>query len=512
MKGSKYELTVSEQKAVNDYLESKGLPTWINLTFADLIDPCLASQYSEIRTRSAIFNAPESYTTELSPTIKIKTPLIAANMECVTDVDMVVAIEREGGLGIIPQMLSLESRLEKLERIARHQCAFIADPLTIEPNKTLLEAEALMAKFGINGLIVVEGKKPVGILSHRDWRHEKDKGKLVSELMGGGRLRELKVALAGISFDEAAKILYEHRIEKLPLVNGNGELVGLHTASGIFYKEYYPRASRDENGQFLKVGSIGVGEYFTDDHLRQVAEQVEKGICLLMIDTARSNAINAVEALVAIKNHFPMLEVMIGNIDTPEGAKALFENGADIIKVGIGPGDSCRTREVGIGLPQVSAIAKCAAIAKFYNKCVVGDGGMKMPGDVAKTIIAGAHAAMSGYLFIRTEEAKAESEYIEGGPAVNNELIKVKKYIGSSSYDAQKQRVELGNLKEIKRPEGVSKWVPVICTVEEQVNDILWGLASAMSYLGVWNLKELREKTRFELQTKSGLIEGIKRQ
>lgn len=504
---SKYELTVSEQKAVNDYLESKGLPTNINVTFGDL---CLPSKDSDVRSRAAIYARPDAFTTELAPGITLGIPLISANMECVTGVQMAIAIERDGGLGIIPQMLPLKERLDMLEEIGRAECALIDQPLTIGPDKTLKEAKQVM-RLEISSLVVVDGnRRPIGILSRRDWKHETNENKLVHQLMGGKR--KLYVVKSGSSLEEAGEIMKKHRIEKLPIVGKNGRLIGLFTDRGVFYKDYYPRATRDEKGRFFRIGSIGVGEYFNKERLYEVEAQLKKGIRMLLIDTARAHSVNAREALLAVKKSFPKLPVMIGNVDGPEGAKALFECGADVVKVGIGPGDACTTRETGVGRPQISAIAMCKAIAKLYDKTIVGDGGTKSPGDVAKAIIAGADAVMCGYQIFGTSESKATdfSMVVKGGD-LDGEEVRVKIYEGSASFQAQQKRLQRGDLDRMREPEGRIKVVPVTSTLHKKIETILWKLCSTMSYHGVWSVKEMRENVKAELQSRAGLIEGIKR-
>lgn len=492
----KYDLTTSDQEAVNAFLISKGLPLNINVTFGDI---ALPENGSEIRSRSEI----QDFRVQLTPDIKLEVPILSANMECVTGVRMVVAIEREGGLGIIPQMLPIKERLAMLEKIGRSQCALIDNPLTITPEKTLAEAKALMDKYGIFSLVVVNSDyKPIGILSTRDWRYETDSAKSVGDLMGGKR--KLYVASRNIAFEEAAKILRRHRIEKLPLISKSGVLAGLLTAHGVFYKHHFPRAARDDKGRFLRVGSIGVGREFLKQHLSEVEAQVRKGICMLLIDTARAFSVNTREAIAAVKSRFPKLPLMVGNVSTPKGAKFLFEAGADVVKVGQGPGEACRTREVGVGIPQISAIAKCAAIAKLYGKTVIGDGGIKGPGDVARALIAGANSVMLGNLLVGTEESEAV-------PRLNKDGIKVKIYEGSASFEAQLKRTNRGTLDRLRRPEGIAKEVPVTGTVKERVDDILDGLRSAMSYFGVRSVKEMQEKVKFELQTQAGLFEGLKR-
>ncbi|MEK7192207.1 MAG: IMP dehydrogenase [Patescibacteria group bacterium] len=503
-----YDLTKQEWDFINNYLQSKGLPVDRNVTFGDIPMP---DMYSEVRSRSEIEKAVDSFTTELYPGIKLRIPFVLANMVCVSDAEAIVAMEREGGLGIPPQMISRKERLKILDRVGRAESAYIKNPLTIGPNKTLAEAKKLMDEYsGINSLVVVdENKKPIGILSTRDWAYEIDENRKVLDLMGGKR--KLYKAAQDISLSEASKILRKHRIEKLPLINRKGVLTGLMTAYGLFYERHHPRATRDDKGRFLKVGSIGVGRNFTSEHLKEVELQVRKGIAMLLIDTARAFSINTKEAVEAVKKHFPKLPLIVGNTSTPEGAKALFEWGADIVKVGIGPGEACRTREIGVGIPQLSAVAKCAAIAEMVRKSgrpatIIADGGMKSPGDVAKALIAGANAIMSGSMFIGTEESAIEHYW-------NDQGLKVKDYIGSASSYAQRERIGRGNLNRERRAEGVVvKGVPVIGTMKEVIDQILGGLASFMSYQGVRTVAELREKGRFDKpQSPAGLYEGVKK-
>jgi IMP dehydrogenase len=499
-----YHLTKSEEQFINQWLKARGLPTKINVTYGDMTIP---ERYSEIRSRLGI----DDFSTQLTHDLSIDMPVILANMECLAGARAIVAIEREGGLGIVPQMIPINQRLEILEKVGRANSAYVGEPLTISPNKTLAQAKAIMKKFGIYSLVVIdENRRPIGILSTRDWKYEGDDNRLVSALMGGKR--KLYVAPKDISFEEAAKILRKYRIEKLPLVDKKWRLCGLITAHGLFYKWHYPRATRDEkHGRFLRVGSIGVGRTFTKKHLAEVEAQVRKGICMLLIDTARAFSINTEEAIKAVKKRFPKLPLMVGNVSTPEGAKFLFSLGVDIVKVGQGPGEACRTREVGVGIPQLSAVAKCAAVAYLFNekdgrcRTIVADGGIKNAGDIAKAIIAGASAVMCGKMFIGTEESEAH-------PYFNKQGLRVKDYIGSASFHAQQERMEKGTLDRARRPEGVKDpEIPVTGTIKSVMEDIIGGLRSSMSYRGVSSIEELRLKGKMERQTSAGLFEGIKK-
>jgi IMP dehydrogenase len=487
-------LTSKEEAAIKEFFISKGLPLDRAVTFNDVTLP---ESYSDIRSRSEIFN----FESKLVPSLKLSIPIVSANMESVTGLDLAVALEREGGLALPPQTLPISERVNLIHRIGRADSALIDEPLTVGPERKLKDAREIMAQFGVRSLVVVDGKKrPVGILSTRDWLYEKSDDILVKDLMS----KKLITAKRGISFNAAAEILNKNKIEKLPLVDKNNKLIGLITANGLFYKYRHPRATRDENGRFIRAGSIGVGRKFTPRHLREVELQVAEGISILLVDTARAFSVNTEEAIKKIKKKFPNLPLVIGNVSTAEGAKFLFENGADVVKVGQGPGFVCRTRAVGVGIPQLTAVAECAVIANRYKKSVIADGGIKNPGDLAKALIVGAKAVMLGNLLARARESASQM-------FVDEENRPVKNYTGSASFAAQWQRYRRGDLDRVRRPEGVTQVVPVVGTVKEIVEDLLSGLSSAMAYLGARNSEELYKKGSFVLQTPAGYTEGVKK-
>lgn len=487
-------LSKEERLAIEKFFLAKGLPLDRAVTFADVTLP---ERYSDIRTRSEVYD----FKTELVPGFSLAIPVVSANMESVTGLELSVALECEGGLAFPPQTLPVGERVELIERIARADSAFIENPLTARPEWTLNKAKELMAEYGVKSLIVTdEKKKVVGIFTKRDWFYENDDKTLVGDLM----TKKVITAERGVNFEKAGEILRKNKIEKLPLVGKQGGLAGLITANGLFYKYRHPRATRDDMGRFVRTGSIGVGKSFSDTHLKEVESQVKAGISLLLVDTARAFSVNTEEAVKRIKKEFPALPLVVGNVSTAEGAKFLFETGADIVKVGQGPGFACRTRAIGVGVPQLSAVAECAVIASCYGKTVIADGGMKSPGDAAKALIAGARAVMLGNMLVRAQESAAPMFVDEDGRPVKN-------YVGSASFAAQMARLERGDLSHLRRPEGVTKVVPVTGTVEEIVNDLMRGLSSTMAYLGVRNLKELREHGRFISQTSAGYVEGVKK-
>lgn len=487
-------LSNDEKLAIQEFFTEKGLPLDRAVTFQDVTLP---ENYSGIRSRSEIYD----FRTRLLPSLELAIPIVSANMESVTGLDLAVALEREGGLAFPPQTLPIAERLDLIRRIGRADSALIDKPLTVRPEQNLEEAKKLMSDFGVRSLVVVDQKnRPIGIISTRDWFYEPQDGKRVRDLMS----KKLISAPRGTSFEKAAEILRKNKIEKLPLVDKSGKLAGLITANGLFYNYRHPRATRDHNGRFIKAGSIGVGRNFTVKHLSEVEAQMKEGIAVLLIDTARAYSANTEEAIKKVKKAFPRLPLVVGNVSTADGAKFLFESGADVVKVGQGPGSVCRTRAVGVGIPQLTAVAECAVIAGRYGKTVIADGGIKSPGDLAKALIAGGAVVMSGRPFVQTKES-ASPIFLdaEGRP--------VKNYAGSASFAAQWERVSRGELRSVRRPEGITEVLSVVGTVKELIDDFLRGLSSTMAYLGARNLQELREKGRFILQTPAGHMEGVKR-
>jgi IMP dehydrogenase len=504
--------TVLEQKeveAIERFFKEKNLPLNIALTFDDVT---LKENYSKIHSRGDI----SDFRSEILPGITLNVPFVSANMQAVTGAEMIISLEREGGLGILPQTLPLNKKLEILEKVKRADCALIENPITVKPDTALFEAKKIMGN--VKSLIVVDDNQvPIGILSARDWFFKEEEEDNVKNLNVGQLMtREIITAPVGISFSVAKDIIRRRKIEKLPLVDKDGKLVGLITAHGLFYKKFYPLSLRNKLGQFIRVGSVGVGKNFTQSHIKEVETQVEMGISALLIDTARAFSVNMKNAIGKIKAAFPDLPLIGGNVSTAEGAKFLFSLGVDVVKVGQGSGHVCTTRLVGVGVPQLSAIAQCSAIAKLFNKKIISDGGIRNPGDIAKALVAGADAVMIGFLFAGTRESAAPSYTL-----FLKELgtdITVKDYVGAASFQEQLNRRNRGiagggEIKRIKRAEGIRKTVPVVGTVKERVKDLLDGLRSSMSYLGVINIGELKEKGKFvlqnSLQSSAGNTEGV---
>ena len=513
-------LSPEECKAIEGFFEEKGLPLDRAVTFDDVTVP---DDYSTTRSRSDIFTDLNAFTTDLFPNLKLNVPFIAANMESVTGYEMMVAMESLGGLAILPQFLPRDLKREILDKVRRAHSARIDNPLTIRTKRTLKEAKELMYRHKIFSLVVVdEDNRPIGILGTRDWLYEDDENQEVGSLMN----RKVITAPDDIDFEKARALLKKERIEKLPLVDARKRLTGLITAHGLFYERRFPRALRDKNGQFILVGSIGVGKFFTSSYLEDVTSQIEAGIVGLLIDTARAGSDNAFDAVRSVndetflkslqrkiprlRKEFPKLVIIVGNFSSPHIAKMLFDIGVNVVKVGIGPGNACTTRQVGIGIPQLTAVAASSVIAKMNGGTVIADGGVKNPGDAAKAIVAGASAVMIGRLIAGAEESAAEPYTIEteiGGERVE---ITVKDYIGSASYEAQKARLSRGDLDRMRRPEGRKVQVPVFGPLSYRIEDLLFGLSSHMSFVNAKDLKELREKGYFMPQTRAGHVEGSK--
>ena len=501
MDGAK--LTQEERDAIDAFLEAKNLPLNTSVTFEDVT---LSDDYSEVRSRQELHD----FSTTLIPDVlELNIPFIGANMESITNAEFIIALEREGGLGIPPQTIPLEKRCEMLERVKRASCALIEEPLTARSDMALGEAKELMRRYNVNGLVIVdEDKKPTGILSSRDWFYEENGSVKVSDLMTH-KPTEIVTAPENISFKEARQILKTNKIEKLPLVDDTGRLAGLITARGLFFEHHYPRAFRNNRGQFIRVGSVGVGERFDSRTLNEVEAQLKYGITALAIETARANSINTKDVVTEIRKAFPKLPLIVGNVATPEATKMLCELGTKVVKVGQGSGDACTTRKTGIGIPQLTAVAQCSVIAKRYGSTVISDGGIRYPGDVAKAIIGGASAVMIGSLFAGTEESAAIAHRYNS-KEFGREIL-VKDYLGAASYEEQLKRVQRGDLDRIRRPEGGKRIIPVIGPLKRQLDELLDGLRSTMSYRGVRNFDELAERGRFTRQTRSGFEEGIKR-
>ena len=504
------ELSKGTKDAINEYLAKKNLPLDIAVTFDDVWIP---EQFSGTRSRKEIWSLPsKSFRESIGKGIALNYPVLSANMISVTGLNMARAMLRAGGGYFLPQMLNLESRTGILEQIKRTDSALIEgnSVLVTTPWQKLKEARAHMERHNIWTLVVINNeteRKVVGILSPRDWRREMDHECSVAALMT--RVVHSVDALA--SLDVVKVLMRKNKIEKLPIVDHAGRLQGLYTAHGVFYEMDHPLATRDTLGGFTLFGSVRVGREITKETKQELECQAKLGVKVMLFDTARGYAINLKELLQFSAKEYPQFVNVVGNVSSAEGASALFEWGAHIVKVNQGRGSQCRTsRQTGVGQPQITAIAETSVIAKEYGGKIIADGGMKSPGDVAKAFIAGAHFVMTGSRLVGTYESPPQSEY-----KLDKETGKyymVKKYEGSASLEAQKKRIFEGTLDEFRQPEGEWEYFPVVGSVRDAIPELFEVIASSMSYHGMTTLDEFREIGHFggKLQTKAGHEEGVK--
>ena len=447
------------------------------ITFEDeLLDP----QYSEV-TPNMI-----DLTTNLTKNIKLNIPLMSAGMDTVTEHRMAIAMARQGGIGIIHKNMSIEAQAEEVDKVKRSENGVITDPFSLTPEHTLADADALMGKFRISGVPITEGRKLVGIITNRDLKFETDYTKKIKESMTS---EGLITAKEGITLEEAKKILASARKEKLPIVDDNFNLKGLITIKDIEKTIKYPLAAKDAQGRLLCGAGVGI----TANVLERVAALVDAKVDVVVLDSAHGHSENVLKCLRMIKEKYPDLQVIAGNVATGEGTRALIEAGADAVKVGIGPGSICTTRIVaGIGVPQITAIMNSYAVAKEYGIPIIADGGIKYSGDMTKAIAAGGNVCMMGSIFAGCEESPGTFELFQGR--------KYKVYRGMGSIAAMengsKDRYFQSDAKKLV-PEGVEGRVAYKGNVEDTVFQLMGGLRSGMGYCGTSTIEELKENGRF---------------
>ena len=437
-------------------------------------------------------------TTRLSDDITLNIPLMSAAMDTVTESRLAIAMAREGGIGIIHKNMSIDSQAENIDRVTRSEHGVITDPFYLYPECLLSDAVALMNKYRISGVPITDHDgKLVGILTNRDMRFETDYTQKIGDIMTKDRL---VTAPEGTSLDEAQKILGKHRIEKLPIVDKQFRLKGLITIKDIEKAIQYPNSAKDKNGRLLVGAAIGS----TGNYMDRAAALVDAKVDCIVLDSAHGHNSGVLEAVAKVKEKYPEVTLIAGNVATAEATVALYERGADVVKVGMGPGSICTTRIVaGIGVPQLTAIMDCAEVADKYNKTIIGDGGIKYSGDITKAIAAGAHAVMLGSLFAGTEESPGETEIYQGRT--------FKSYRGMGSLGAMplgsKDRYfQEGNKKLV--PEGVEGRVPYRGPLADIVYQLMGGLRSGMGYVGQRTIAELRKNAKFVKITNASLIES----
>ena len=459
------------------------------LTFDDVL---LIPAKSEILPKEA------DVSTILTKKIKLNIPIMAAGMDTVTEARLAIAIAREGGLGIIHKNMSIESQAMEVDKVKRSEHGVIVDPFHLSPNHITADAMELMERYRISGVPIVDEKgKLVGILTNRDMRFETDISRPIYEVM---TKENLVTAPVGTDLVQAEQILKKHKIEKLPLVDDKGYLMGLITIKDIEKAIQFPCSAKDDGGRLLAGAAVGV----TTDMMDRVEALAAAKVDVVVVDTAHGHSKGVIEAVKKIKLNYPELQVIAGNVATAEATRELIKAGADGIKVGIGPGSICTTRVVtGVGVPQITAINDCAMEAEKYGIPIIADGGIKYSGDVTKAIAAGANVVMIGSLFAGTEESPGEMEIYQG------RSFKVYRGMGSltSMAAGSKDRYFQENTKKLV-PEGVEGRVPYKGPLSETVYQLVGGLRSGMGYCGTPNIESLRKDSKFIRVTAAGLRES----
>lgn len=447
------------------------------ITFDDVL---LVPAYSQVIPNQV------DLSTHLTKKIKLNIPMMSAGMDTVTEHRMAIAMARQGGIGIIHKNMSIEAQAEEVDKVKRSENGVITDPFSLTPEHTLLDADNLMAKFRISGVPITEGRKLVGIITNRDLKFETDFTKKIKESMTS---EGLITAKEGITLEEAKEILAAARKEKLPIVDENFNLKGLITIKDIEKTIKYPLAAKDEQGRLLCGAAVGI----TANVLDRVAALAEAKVDVIVLDSAHGHSSNVLQCVRMIKDKYPEVQIIAGNVATGEGTKALIEAGADAVKVGIGPGSICTTRVVaGIGVPQVTAIMNAYEVAKTYGIPVIADGGIKYSGDMTKAIAAGGSICMMGSIFAGCDESPGTFELFQGR--------KYKVYRGMGSIAAMengsKDRYFQTDARKLV-PEGVEGRVAYKGTVEDTVFQLMGGLRSGMGYCGTASVEELQNNGQF---------------
>ena len=447
------------------------------ITFDDVL---LVPHYSEVIPNQV------SLATNLTKSIKLNIPMMSAGMDTVTEYRMAIAMARQGGIGIIHKNMSIEAQADEVDKVKRSENGVITDPFYLSPEHTLEDANNLMAKFHISGVPITEGKKLVGIITNRDLKFETDFTKKIKESMTS---EGLITAQVGITLEEAKKILAKSRKEKLPIVDKDGNLAGLITIKDIEKQIKYPLAAKDSQGRLLCGAAVGV----TANILDRVAALVEKHVDCIVIDTAHGHSANVLKVVKMVRDAYPDLQIIAGNVATGAATEALIKAGVDCVKIGIGPGSICTTRVVaGIGVPQITAIMDAYEVAKKYDIPIIADGGIKYSGDMTKAIAAGASVCMMGSIFAGCDESPGTFELYQGR--------KYKVYRGMGSIAAMengsKDRYFQTGAKKLV-PEGVEGRVAYKGTVEDTVFQLMGGLRSGMGYCGAKDIPTLQETGRF---------------
>lgn len=457
-------------------------------------DVLLLPNYSEVLPKDC------NTETQLTKNLKLNIPIVSAAMDTVTESETAISMAREGGLGFIHRNMSIESQAVEVDKVKKSESGMIVDPVTIHPDQKVQEVLNLMAKYRISGVPVTKGDQLVGIVTNRDLRFETEMEKSISDVMTKDNLVTVP---EGISLEDSKKLLHEHRIEKLLVVDADGRLKGMITIKDIEKIKKYPNACKDSMGRLRVGGAIGVGV----DRIERAQALLDAGADVICIDTSHGHSLNVMDTVKELKGTFSRIEVIAGNVATAKGAEDLINAGVDGVKIGIGPGSICTTRIVaGIGVPQVTAIMNCKAVANKTGVPLIADGGIKFSGDLAKSIAAGAHTVMIGSLFAGTDESPGETILFQGRS--------YKVYRGMGSIEAMKKgskdryyQTEQAEDDKLV-PEGIVGRVPYRGSLRSNVHQLIGGLKAGMGYVGCRTIAELRDKGRFIKISAAGLRES----
>ncbi len=461
------------------------------LTFDDVL---LVPAKSEVLPRDVDLSV------SLTPTLKLNVPVISAGMDTVTEAQLAISMARQGGMGIIHKNMSIEQQAEQVDKVKRSERGVITNPFFLTPDHQVYDAEHLMGKYRISGVPVVNNEdeqKLVGIITNRDMRFIQDFSIKISEVMTKDNL---VTAAVGTTLKDAESILQKHKIEKLPLVDDEGVLKGLITIKDIEKVIEFPNSAKDEHGRLLVGAAVGV----TSDTMTRVKKLVEANVDAIVVDTAHGHSKGVLDMVKTIRSEFPELNIIAGNVATAEATRALAEAGANVVKVGIGPGSICTTRVVaGVGVPQITAVYDCATEARNLGITIIADGGIKYSGDIVKALASGGHAVMLGSLLAGTSESPGETEIYQGR--------RFKVYRGMGSVGAMEKGSKDRYFQEDNKkfvPEGIEGRTPYKGPLSDTIYQLVGGIRSGMGYCGTANLEELRENTQFVRMTGAGLRES----
>ncbi|KZE39419.1 IMP dehydrogenase [Bhargavaea cecembensis] len=437
---------------------------------------------------------------QLTEKIRLNLPIISAGMDTVTEAKMAISMARQGGIGVVHKNMSIEEQAEQVEQVKRSENGVITNPFYLTPDHQVFDAEHLMGKYRISGVPIVNNEeelKLVGIITNRDMRFIEDYSGQISDFM---TKENLVTAPVGTTLAEAEKMLQKYKIEKLPIVDEEGILKGLITIKDIEKVIEFPKAAKDSQGRLLVGAAIGV----TSDTMMRLEQLVKAEVDLIVIDTAHGHSKGVIDTVRQIRETYPELDIVAGNVATAEGARALYEAGADVVKVGIGPGSICTTRVVaGVGVPQITAVYDCATEARKHGKAIIADGGIKYSGDIVKALAAGGHVVMLGSLLAGTTESPGETEIFQGR--------RFKVYRGMGSVGAMEQGSKDRYFQEDAKklvPEGIEGRLPYKGPLADTIHQLVGGIRAGMGYAGAKDLESLREESQLIRMTGAGLRES----